>query len=82
MKRAIGQIRMPNAERNPKSEARGQRRSVGTLGSPGNTQEAREEVCGSAGRMGGNTSDFGFRNSFGIRISVFGFHDAKTSGFP
>ena len=35
---------IPNAERNPKSEAeaRSQRRSVSTLGSPGNTEEGRE----------------------------------------
>jgi hypothetical protein len=40
VKQAIGQIRMPNAERNPKSEARSQHPSVGTLGRPGSKAAA------------------------------------------
>ena len=70
------EYRIPNSERNPKSEARSQRRSVGTSGSP-----AKASTTGSAGRMGGNTSDFGIRISFGFRHSEFGFHDAKPKDF-
>jgi hypothetical protein len=78
----IAQIRMPNSECRKKSEARSLRRSIGTLGSPGKTQEGRDVICpGDAGPVQGTASDFGFRNSFGFRLSEFGFQDAKTKDF-
>ena len=63
------EIRMPNAERNPKSEARSQRR----LGSPGNTQEAREGILPPATRDGWEAIlrilDFGILSDFDLRNS-------------
>src|SRR3989442_14570429 len=67
---------MTKETRSPKREA-----SVDRLArepAPGTPRKlAKASATGSAGRMGGNTSDFGFLNSFGIRNSEFGFHDSK-----
>jgi len=66
------EFRNPNSERNPKPEARSQRRSAGTLGSPGNTQEAREGICHPQRGTNG-------RQYFGFRISAFGFAQSLVS---
>jgi hypothetical protein len=67
------ECRMPNAETNPKSEARSQRRSIGTLGSPREHPESPRRHLPPAARGGweailrildlGILSDFDFRNS-------------------
>jgi len=77
VKQAMMQIRMPNAECRKKPEASVDR--LAPLGSP--SKPAKSSATGAAGWMGGNTSDFGFRNSFGFRLSEFGFHDSKPLDF-
>ncbi len=52
--------------KNPKAEFR-------------NPKETRNPKAETDHRAASGFSDFGFRNSFGLRISVFGFHVFQTT---
>jgi hypothetical protein len=66
---------MPKETRNSKPEASVLARWAAS-GIP--RKPAKASGTGSGARMGGVTSDFGFRNSFGFRLSEFGFHEVLS----